>query len=61
MSTYLGTFYGHTTEYWLELQSRADATPGFSRDLLEEVCILRGKVSFYEARIEQMSAVMVRK
>ena len=45
-------FFGHTTSYWLELQRRAaelDIT-----DWIEEVVELRGRVAFYESRLDQI-------
>lgn len=49
-------YMGHTAEYWLELQKRAD-TLG-ATNFLGEIAHLRGVVSYYESRIKEMSAFM---
>jgi hypothetical protein len=48
----MDTFLGHTMEYWLELQKKAEELA--VTDYIEEIAKLRGKVSFYESRIQQM-------
>lgn len=45
-------FLGHPISYWLELQKRADKLDVV--DLLDEIAELRGKVSFYESRFDQI-------
>jgi hypothetical protein len=57
------TFMGRPVSYWTELQRRFDtlhARPAEMGDLLEEIAILRGKLSFYESRIEEMTTVAAR-
>ena len=49
-------FLGHTFEYWLELQQIA--VKDFKVDLIDEIAILRSKVSFYESRIQELSDFM---
>ena len=50
---------GHSTQFWLELErSFANSQGVFAVDLLEEVVMLRGRVSYYEDRIRQMHSVM---
>ena len=50
------TYYGETTEYWLELKRQAD-TLGV-RHLIGEIATLRAKVSYYESRISGLSRFM---
>lgn len=51
-------FCGHSVSYWLELEDRFRKEQTLTAsDLLEEVMVLRGKVSFYEDRIRQMAKV----
>ncbi len=42
-------FLGHDIDYWLELKARADNLN--ISELIEDICQLRGKVSFYEHHI----------
>lgn len=53
--------FGHPKEYWLELDKRFRSEVGPTAEkLLEEVIELRGKLAFYESRIEQMHTAMKR-
>lgn len=45
-------FLGHTIKYWLELEKKARQLNAVK--LLEEIAELRGKVSFYESRLDEM-------
>lgn len=45
-------FLGHDIEYWLMLQQKA--TTFDVVDLIQELATLRGRLNFYESRIEQM-------
>lgn len=45
-------YLGHDVKYWLELEKRV-LTLGVM-NYLEEIAILRAKVSFYESRIKEM-------
>ena len=47
------TFLGHTVKYWLELEKKARKLDVVK--LIEEIAELRGKVSFYESRIDEMN------
>ena len=50
---------GHPFSYWIELQTRFETESGRSATkLLSEVVELRGRISFYEDRIEDMAKVM---
>lgn len=51
-------FLGHTAEYWIMLEKAANDRDPNVNELLVEVLQLRGKISFYEARIKQMADVM---
>jgi hypothetical protein len=55
-------FLGHPVDYWMELDRRftEDGAPDRSA-LLQEVVDLRGKVAFYESRIEQMATLLPRR
>jgi len=46
---------GHSFEYWMTLQQRAEELKVV--DLIEEIAKLRGKLQFYESRIEQMESL----
>lgn len=47
--------------YWAELGRRFETEVGPTAPaLLEEIIMLRGKVAFYESRIEQMTTLMRR-
>ncbi len=50
-------FMGHPMLYWIELQRRMNSLPDSLRSsaLLQEVVDLRGLLSFYESRVEEMS------
>jgi len=48
------TFLGHKIEYWLELQRKAKELGVVH--YLEEIATLRGKVSFYESRIDELNS-----
>ena len=48
----MDTFLGHTIQYWIELQKKARQLNVVK--LLEEIAELRGKVSFYESRLDEM-------
>ena len=55
----MDTFLGRPVKYWCELQIKFDkehARPLETADLLEEIALLRAKVSYYEDRIRQMAA-----
>lgn len=47
------TFLGHTIPYWLELEKKAKQLNVVK--LIQEIAKLRGKVSFYESRLEEMN------
>jgi hypothetical protein len=50
-------YLGHPMMFWVELKRRVDERPdtlGYDR-LLQEVVDLRGKVSFYESRVNEMA------
>lgn len=49
-------YLGKPAEYWLELQKQADLI-GVSH-LISELATLRAKLSFYEARINEMNSFM---
>ncbi len=46
-------FLGHEIKYWIELDSHAQEL--HVDKLIEEIAILRAKVSFYEDRIDQLA------
>lgn len=46
-------FLGHTIEYWIELDKKAEDLGVVN--WLAEIAELRGKVSYYESRIEEMN------
>lgn len=48
-------FLGHEISYWLELEKRAKSLEAVK--FIEEIVELRGKIAFYESRIEQMHKV----
>ena len=55
----MALYLGRESEYWITLQERADSLDVVKHikeisDLISENGKLRGKVSFYEDRIEQM-------
>mgnify|MGYP001573552995 CR=1 FL=1 len=57
---YGDTFFGRPIEYWTELQARFDkaqAQPLEVADLLQEVALMRGKISYYEDCIKQMAKI----
>ena len=57
---YGDTFLGQPAAYWRELLERLDSlvvNPREATELLAEVAILRGKVSYYENRIQQMASL----
>lgn len=49
----VGLFMGKPPSYWIELQVQAESLKAVT--LIEEIAILRSKVSFYEARLDQMN------
>ena len=53
-------FLGHPVKYWLNLQAEFEKRNDYpeTRRLFDEVIILRGKVSFYESRISEMSKLI---
>jgi hypothetical protein len=53
-------FLGKPVDYWIDLKAKADSLDdkNIVEDLLKEVRELRGKVSFYESRIQQMAGLM---
>jgi hypothetical protein len=48
----LAKFMGYPVDYWLELQKQAKEMKTVG--LIEEIAKLRGKLNFYESRIQQM-------
>lgn len=48
-------FLGETIDFWMEMKKGIDEKN--TRELLREVVDLRGKISFYESRIEQMNTL----
>lgn len=51
------TFLGKDTAYWMELQQRAEELK--VDKLIEEISMLRGKISFYESRLDELHNYMV--
>jgi len=51
-------FMGKPLSYWVELDLRMMGSPPEVIDLIIEIAEMRGKISFYEARITQMSMFM---
>ena len=49
-------FLGHPISYWIEIEKETQKL-GYSK-LIQEIGNLRGKVSFYESRIEEMNNFM---
>ena len=49
---------GHDIPYWTELQRRLEEGVPNGSALLEEIVMLRGRLTFYESRIQQMAEVM---
>ena len=47
-------YMGHTPEFWLTLKEKADNLNAVK--LLKEICELRGHVSYYESRIDELTA-----
>jgi hypothetical protein len=45
--------FGKSMKYWIELQKKAEKLDVV--DYLMEISELRGKVSFYESRIEELN------
>jgi hypothetical protein len=43
-------FLGHDVGYWVELQRRAEALE--VTDFIQEIAELRGRLSFYESRLD---------
>jgi hypothetical protein len=50
-------FMGEPYSFWAELRTRSEVTEE-DISLINEVLVLRGKVSYYESRILEMSKVM---
>lgn len=50
------TYLGHTQQYWLELQARADTLD--ATRLIEEIVRLRGKLNFVESRVQEMRRIL---
>lgn len=48
----MDTYLGETAQTWLELKKRAEKLDVL--DLVREIGMLRGKVSFYESRLDDM-------
>lgn len=46
------TYLGHGINFWLELKAKAEKLDVIK--WLEEIAVLRAKVSFYERRIKEM-------
>lgn len=46
-------FLGHDIAYWVELQKKVDTLE--VANYLQEIADLRGKVSFYESRVEELN------
>ena len=51
----LSKFMGYSVDYWLELQKHAKEMK--TVELIEEIAKLRGKLHFYESRIQQMETM----
>ena len=58
MMEMMDSVLGHPIQFWLELERSFANSQVFAVDLLEEVVMLRGRVSYYEDRIRQMHSVM---
>lgn len=53
---------GHSPQYWAELDRRFQNEAGpTAAALLQEIVDLRGKIAFYESRIEQMATQLPRR
>ena len=52
--------FGHSHQYWMELETRFQEAVPNGPALLDEIVRLRGRVAFYEERIRQMVDVMNR-
>jgi hypothetical protein len=50
-------FMGKPYSFWQELRARSEVTDE-DISLINEVLVLRGKVSYYESRVLEMSRVM---
>lgn len=65
MSIVDGRFLGEPIEFWKELKNRfekIDPETSIQRsNLLDEIVNLKGKISFYESRIQEMINVMKEK
>jgi len=51
-------FLGNPMNYWIELQRRVELGAADALEkkvLIQEIADLRGKVSFYESRIDQIN------
>lgn len=55
------TYMGHKVSYWMELQRRVDQLGKKDEMYIEEICELRGKISFYEDRIKEMNKLLENK
>lgn len=51
--------FGHSASFWLELLRLHENKEDI--DLIEEIAMLRAKVSFYESRITAMNGFMVKR
>lgn len=49
--------FGKPMSYWLELETRVPEQVNVE-GLINEIVTLRGKVSFYEARIKEMHSIL---
>lgn len=53
---YLDKYLGEKPNFWLELKK--DAEKEGKTNYIREIANLRGKISFYESRIKEMSEIM---
>jgi len=51
MNENLDTYLGHTTEYWLELNKRAE-------ELIQEIVRLKGQIAFIKDRFSQITEII---
>ena len=52
-------FMGKSPAYWVEIDRRVQEER-LDTDLLQEVVRLKGKISLYESRIEQMNMIRIK-
>ena len=51
-------FLGRSLEYWSELDKRFEKEVPTGPALLEEIAMLRGRLSYYENRLKEMAQFM---